>query len=227
MRDALHRKLGRLEGWLDARPVRERALVGAGAVAVALALWSLLMMDPVMAPRETLRRQTAEVEQEMAGLEAEARAIREAHETDPNAPLRERAGALRGQIERLDRSIQAHTVAMVTPAQMARFLEEMLGERTDLRLVRLENLGAQPLFEEVGDAEEGAERAAGLGVFKHVFEVELEGRYLSTLAYLESLEALPFSFFWEALDYEVEEYPGGRATIRAYTLGADEEWIGV
>jgi MSHA biogenesis protein MshJ len=119
---------------------------------------------------------------------------------------------------------------MVTPAEMARFLEEVLAERTDLRLIRLENIGAEPLLKDPDRKTDAAENAGGAvrpGIFKHVFEVELEGRYLSALDYLEALEALPWSFFWEALAYRVEEHPNGRATIRAYTLSAEEDWIGV
>jgi MSHA biogenesis protein MshJ len=220
----LKRRLRWLETWLDARPVRERVLLAAGVVAVGMALWSLLLMDPLRRRSEELERQGEELAKEIEELEEQGRTIRLAHETDPNLALRQRAKALREQIESLDRSIHAHTVGMVTPSEMARFLEEMLDERTDLRLVRLENLGAEPLLKEPDPDAVGSARP---GVFKHVFEVELEGRYLSALDYLEALEALPWSFFWEALAYRVEEHPSGRATIRAYTLSAEEDWIGV
>lgn len=224
----LRRRLRLLEHWLDERALRERVLLAGGAFAVVAALWSLLLMDPVTARRAELEREAKEVAAELEGLEEQGQEIRRAHETDPNVALRSRADALRKQIAALDRSIQAHTVAMVSPAEMARFLEEMLAEYTDLELVRLENLEAEPLLGgSRGPDEAGAARATTAGVFKHGFEVELEGGYLSALQYLEALEALPWSFFWEGLAYEVVEYPRGRATIRAYTLSAEEEWLGV
>jgi len=230
--NGLKRRLRGLETWLDARPVRERVLLAAGLAAVGMALWSLLLMDPLRRRGDELARRAEALEQEVTDLEEQGRAIRLAHETDPNLALRQRARALGEQIDGLDRSIHAHTVGMLTPAEMARFLEEMLTEHTDLRLVRLENLGAEPLLKDpdpdrnTNDAYD-AGGAARPGIFKHVFEVELEGRYLSALDYLEALEALPWSFFWEALAYRVEEHPSGRATIRAYTLSSQEDWIGV
>ncbi len=214
-----------VEAWLDAREPRERVVLAVGALAVVVTLWTLLLMDPAAQRRTELASETGQLEQELAELEVEAARIRAAHENDPNAALETRTEDLRRQIRGVDERIRQHTVAMISPPEMARFLEDVLAEHTDLVLVRVENLGAEPLL--AGSADAGAKPGAAVGVFKHAFEVELQGRYLSTLAYLEALEALPWDFFWEGLHYEVEEYPRGRATIRAYTLSSQEDWIGV
>jgi MSHA biogenesis protein MshJ len=159
-----------------------------------------------------------ELEAEVRALEAQAAGIVAAHERDPDAEARVRRDALVQQNAELDARIQAHTVGMIPPAEVPRFLERLLQEQEGLELVRLESLGAEPLLE----AGEGS-----VGVYRHGFEVVVDGTYLGTLDYLRALEALPWSFFWESLDYEVIDHPLGRARIRAWTLGAGEEWFGV
>ena len=54
---------------------------------------------------------------------------------------------------------------------------------------------------------------------RYELRLELEGSYLGTLRYLRALEALPWKFFWESVDYEVIEYPLARVTLQIYTLG--------
>ena len=38
---------------------------------------------------------------------------------------------------------------------------------------------------------------------------------------------LPWRFFWDHVEYRVEQYPQGRLKLTVFTLGLREGWVGV
>lgn len=64
-------------------------------------------------------------------------------------------------------------------------------------------------------------------IYKHAVEIEFIGDYLSTLNYLRNLEALPWHFYWDGMEYKVIKHPKATITISIYTLSLDKSWIGV
>ena len=111
---------------------------------------------------------------------------------------------------------------------MARFLEQLLVQEPGLQLLRLKTLEAAPLIDagEQGGAST-ANTDAGTAVFRHAFEIAFSGGYLATLRYLKALEALPWKFVWDSVDYEVVAYPQSTVRLRLHTLSLSEDWIGV
>jgi MSHA biogenesis protein MshJ len=207
--------------WVDERSLRERALLLAVCLGVLYAAGALLLIQPVRERRASLREEGHQVRAQIQAISRQEEEIRRAHAADPDRELRSRAASLSQQVAVLDERIREHTAALVPPREMARVLEEVLRREGTLQLVRLEHLGAEPVLDQ---AEKDGTSATG--IFRHRFELELRGGYLATLAYLRALEELPWEFFWEAVEYHVEEYPVGTATIRAFTLGAEEGWVG-
>ena len=63
-------------------------------------------------------------------------------------------------------------------------------------------------------------------IFAHGFEMALSGNYFQTLSFLQHLEKMS-GFYWQALDYEVEDYPNATITLQLNTLSLEEDWIGV
>jgi MSHA biogenesis protein MshJ len=207
--------------WIDERTLRERALLLAVCVGVLYTGWVLLLMQPVRERQAALREEEHQVREQIEVLGRQEAEIRRAHAADPDRELHARAETLIQQIGVLDERVRQHTAALVPPREMAKVLEEVLRREDALQLVRLEHLGAEPILEP-----SAAGATSATGIFRHRFELELQGGYLATLGYLRALEQLPWEFFWEALEYRVDEYPEGTATIRAFTLGAEEGWVG-
>ena len=64
-------------------------------------------------------------------------------------------------------------------------------------------------------------------LYRHGVELQLEGSYLGTLAYLKQLESLEWRFEWNALVFDIQDYPIGTVTIEVYTYSTERDWIGV
>lgn len=64
-------------------------------------------------------------------------------------------------------------------------------------------------------------------IYKHGIILELRGSYVSTLQYLRTLEKLPWKFYWEAMRFEIEEYPVARISIIINTLSLNKDWVRV
>jgi MSHA biogenesis protein MshJ len=217
----LKARLAEIAAWIDSHSVQERVLLLATCLIGFFVFGKFVLMDPLWDEHKGIETALHKFEGEVRTLRVKNESILAAGANAESKRQREQRD-LERQIEVLDARIQDHTVSMIPPTEMARFLEELLSEGDGLRLVRLENLEPEPVLEDRAEAD-----ATNAGLFKHGFVIELHGRYLSTLRYLRALEELPWDFFWDAIEYEVLEYPVGKVTIRAFTLSSERGWVGV
>lgn len=207
------------EAWFDARTERERMQLAVAAGAALLALWLVLLHQPVSrasadarAVVETVAGETERLEGEVGTLAASA----------DDAPARQR-----DEIARLEREVQAlaerATAAgssVLPPREVVALLRALLAGQPELRLVRIESLAPEPV------AAPGVETGATPPrLFRHAIEIEVEGAYLPTLAWLRAMAALPWRLHWDALRYDVVEHPRARIVLRLHTLGREPEWI--
>lgn len=206
---------------MDALSLRERGLVFAGFLMVLFLIWDQMLLAP-------LDQRQLRTSQELEALRGQAEQIRTQIQALSEGGRNARMNALKADLQRLeqehqrlDERLQAATSGLVAPETMARVLEEVLERQNGLTLLRVENRGAAPLFGE-GEAD------AGLGgLYRHALVLEFEGSYGDTLRYLHALEALPHTFFWEAVELEVERHPRARVRLTVFTLSLEEGWIGV
>ena len=93
-----------------------------------------------------------------------------------------------------------------------------------MKLQRVQSLDAVPLSPLKAKQGEEAEQ---LGIYRHGLQIEFKGSYLSTLEYLKALDALPWNFYWDVLELNVDKYPVSTIVITVHTLSFHEGWIGV
>lgn len=210
----------RLADKVDALTLRERMLVLVALLAVTGGGWALAVLEPWQAETAARDKEIAAVEQQIATTKEQTQAVLARAQRDPNEVLRTREAQLRAEIERLDRELQARAGDFVAPADMARALRDLLAVQGGLRLVRLQTIAPVPL------QADGPENTT-VPVYRHGLELEFVGDYASTLAFLEAVEGLPWRFFWDELDYQVERHPTARVRLRIHTLSGREAWIGV
>jgi MSHA biogenesis protein MshJ len=65
--------------------------------------------------------------------------------------------------------------------------------------------------------------APPLPVQRVQYNLTLKGDYFSIMEYLRRLEQLKWELYWDKMDYRVQDYPQGEATIQFYTLKPTSE----
>lgn len=209
-----------LSVWFNARTARER-LVIVIALAVVMGYATLLA-------NEALDRSIALKSQQLQNLERENRVLSQEHallrrdaEEEPNIALERQIERLKAQNDRLDIEVGAMSVTLVEPERMAMVLSRVMAKQSSIELLSVENRPAEQLFFRA------VESGDPLIVFKHGLKLSLKGSYLDSLRYLADIESLGVRFFWEAAEFEVEDYPTGQLTIEVFTLSTKEQLINV
>lgn len=204
---------------------RERVMLLLAVLVVFYQLADTLLLSQQGEQFRQLERNLVSQRQEMAQMAVRVAELTRQLKNDPNALLRQRNDALRSRVREDRRDLQALAEKLVVPRQMAVVLEQVLAEQQGLQLLRLQTL-PPTVLNAPGKGEQKAAQNV-FPIYAHAFSVEFSGDYISTLRYLESLESLPAGFYWDRVDFEVNEYPESRVRLQLHTLSISEDWIGV
>ena len=218
---------------IDARALRERCIGFVLVLAGLYLAWDAVLFQPVEARRNALDSRVGELREGIQALNAQVGQLALARTVDPDRDDRRRVASLREALAGVDAELLRVTHHLVPPKEMARLLEAVLTHETDLELVKLEGLGAEPLVAvALADSAEldplpadGPSTAPAL--FRHGLQIDFEGGYLETLRYLLALEGLDWRFLWDTVSYRVADYPNARVSITVFSLSLDGAWIGV
>lgn len=206
----------------DGMTLRERTLVTAAALVAVLMLWMLSFMDPVASRRAALI-------DEMANIEAaiEAGVSPDQLPDDPGHMALAKEKKLKVQLDEVNAKLAATSAGLIPPERMVQVIRDVLEGQHGITLVSLHNKPVTTLVEPTRSDNSEAPPAEATGPYMHPVELLLEGSYLDVLAYLQTLEALPWRFYWKVLELRTTEYPTNRVRIELGTLSMDKEWLGV
>ncbi|WP_111640413.1 type II secretion system protein GspM [Marinimicrobium alkaliphilum] len=206
----------------DGFSLRERLLVAAGALAVVVALWLLLVQDPVAERREALRAEQAAVAREQQAQQLQLDALTQRDAAGAPSSLQRQRDNLLARRDNLDERLAALSQGLVSAEQLPSLLEDVLLTTGQLELIQMRTLPVEMLSLRGINGDEGS-----TGVYQHSVALTLRGSYFEVLAFLQALEDLPWRFYWEQLEYAVETYPKAEVKVRVYTLSAEEGLLGV
>jgi MSHA biogenesis protein MshJ len=215
---------------VDARTLRERAMLfGAAAAAIVFLLYSLFL-NPLLARQAALRAQISQQQGNIAGIDGEITQKVQAYALDPDAASHARLAKLAKDTAQLATGLRAMQKGLVPPERIAPLLEAILKANGRLQLVSMNTLPAGP----VGAAapRPAAVTAAASApanphelLYRHGVELTVRGNYLDMVNYMDALEAMPTQLFWAQAGLQVDEYPNARLTLTLYTLSLDRKWI--
>lgn len=194
------------------RSVRERTLALAIAVVLAIAVGDRALLRPSQA--------------RLAALQARAQAL---SAPDPAVAAARQAEASRAQrrqelnqeLAQTDRALDDLTAQLVPAQQMRPLLDRLIAGLPGLHLVALRNLPAQPVH---AAAAAGVDAVEGQ-VYRHGFEVTVEGGYAELVQYLERLEGMPQRVYWKRAELDASLYPRERLVFEIYTLNREPTWL--
>lgn len=211
-------KLHETLAWFDALTGRERLIIFVAVLSMTILAWFIATGEAAFKEHSREQVKLATAKASLADAQTELK-VKRAAGGDPLVDVKAQLESVRARSAKVQETIDEYAAELISPTEMAQMLESVLSRQKSLTLVRLANADADDLMPTGG---QGAQ-----GLYRHRFEMELEGPYLACLAYLEDLEKLPWRMYWQALDIEVIEYPKTRIRIDVATLSLDEDWIGV
>ncbi len=215
----------------EAFSLRERSLIAASIIVVMFLFWDTLLLSPqeiqqkkIVVEMYNTNQQTEAVAEKIKEMSA---ALRGSQVTHVNARVNE-LQTLLGKLKQQQKDL---TIEFIQPVQMVGVLRDMLHAESGLVLTSLESLGVQPLFPTEEDNktknEKKGTRTQQPEIYKHGLRIVFEGNYFKTLNYLRALEAMPWSLYWDNVEYRVTKYPKASVVITVHTLSLHEGWIGV
>ena len=199
----MNQNLEKAKQWFEQLVTRERWLVlGCAAVIVALILDTALVSPATKAAK----RKQAELAAAAENLEETRQQLNLLSTAEGGSPLAGKAAeenALEQQIARLKSDLEALSAGLISASTLPRIMEEMLIQTGELELLEMT---VDPPAQETDE------------LFRHSVSVKLSGGFTALISYLEALENLQWKFYWDELNYRVQQYPNAEIELKVYTL---------
>lgn len=221
-----------LQARLDNLTLQERGILLLAVIAITFFAFDFLLMQPLAFKQQRVNTQIRVNNAELIALATETDQIVKEGTEDPNIAKKAELQQLQRELRELDAELGQTMDRLVPPGDMSRLLEMVLRRTPGLELRKVQSLGSQPLRTKDSsdpgtDDTEDMENATVGNVFRHGLRIEFDGDFASTLNYLKTLEGLEWKFFWDTIDYQVDEYPVSSVAITVFTINTNEHWIGL
>ncbi len=222
-----------LQAKIDDLSLRERGILVLAVIVVTFFVWDLLLLQPLTFRQQSIESQIQVSNAELLALLTQAEQIAMKSAQDPNIAKKAELRQLTRRLEELDAELGQTMAQLVPPRDMSKLLELVLRRTPGLDLRKVRSLGSRPLQSGTTDSNDPGmddtvvQNAPVSNVFRHGLRIEFDGDFAGTLNYLKTLEGLEWKFFWEAIDYQVGEYPISSIAITVFTISSNEHWIGL
>lgn len=229
--------------FVNGKTLRERVIILLVIVVLVYGLCELLFFGAVLDKSNRQASQLQSVAERNLDAESEVQDLMESLSGGRQAIAREQQ-QLNDKLAKVDEELSSAASGFIPATLMPQVLEEILNNSEKLTLMKLENKPVE-VVTGISDANSSAEkttnnRSSGRQgeqqvvdaddktlLYRHGVEMQLQGSYLATLDYLKRLEQLQWRFQWDALSFQVDEYPIGTVTLEVYTYSTERDWLGV
>lgn len=209
----------------DALNQRERILIFSLVLTSIVIFFIEIIVVPLDAKYEEVnkqvlsaRSQEIDLQNQLVILKAEKKVV------SPKQKQQQQLSLLNEQISNVNRRLKENISGLVTPKEMAKVLEAVLSQNSNLKLESIEAQASKPLSTPTSG---NGDESESFGIYHHGLKIKFKGSYLSTLRYLEVLDDLPWRFYWDVLELRVDKYPVSSIDITVHTLSFNKDWIGV
>jgi MSHA biogenesis protein MshJ len=230
MLQSLHQSLKPLQEKIDARIMRERVLIFVSALAFVFMLWNFALQSSADKKIQDTQRQLNEATAQITATQTQIREAAQALLNDPNRIKQAQITQLQTDIAGVEAQLQSASQHLIKAEQLPQALQDVLQKTAQLTLLTVATLPAHELqfvTTAAGETANPASSSHSAGVYEHVVELRVAGNYFQVIQFLSALEALPWRFYWQRLDYTVTQYPNAEILLRVYTLSSEEGLLGV
>ncbi|MBF0454514.1 MAG: hypothetical protein HQL72_06810 [Magnetococcales bacterium] len=227
---------------IDGMNKRERIYLLVTLLLVTVMGWKLVVNDPMSSQLTKTRVEIDKVSREIKNLTLRKNGIINNPFEDPNLPLKKKLAADEKELKTIEAQLKQAENNLSSPEEMAKTLEEMLSQMAGLTLVSMRTLESnrleldqiqrqieKTLTGESALPEQGAKlsQSETVNLFRQGLVLNFTGNYLDTLKFLNELEALPLTFFWNDIDFSTGDQLPSQVQISLNTLSFIDGFIGV
>lgn len=221
-----------LQERIDARIIRERALIFLTALAFVFMLWNFVVQSSIDKKTQATRAQLDLLATQRTAMQTQIAAATQSLLNDPDKQKKAQITQLHADISGLENQLQSVSQNLIKAGQLPQALQEVLEKTSQLTLLEVKTLPAKELqfvaVTTLNNAQPApANEETSAGVFQHVVELRVLGNYSQVVQLLVALERLPWRFYWQDLNYSVDHYPNAEVILRVYTLSSEEGLFGV
>ncbi len=216
---------------------REQVLIMTTAIVVIVMLFYTFSIDRNMIKANGLSAQTRSLNTTSIGLKSSITELEAVLKEDPNAGLIKQIARYESELAKVDTNLLTLTSDLINPIQMRQALLKLLDLQRGVSLLSFELIGVKPLVtseindeqndKNLTDTEAKVSSENTLNLYRHGIRIKLSGGYFQLRDYLQQLEGISWTFFWQGFRYEVKEYPNSELEIEIYSLSTKREFIGV
>ncbi len=215
----MNKWLSILQMKVDALALRERVLIFLTGAALLFLVWDLLMFSPQESTREGLNQQLLVLQQKIDAQAQEAKTLARLVTTGSDFGKMQQLAELESESATLDNTVSMLKMALISADDLLSVLEDVLQHSNKLTIKHIEALSPREIkLNLVNNSGE----AATTGIMSHTVVLTLEGSYFDLLSYLKGLEELPWSLYWDSLNYRVSRYPFGIIELKVSTLTMED-----
>ncbi|MCW9050896.1 MAG: hypothetical protein OQJ91_01050 [Motiliproteus sp.] len=218
----------------DQLTARERALILVTTLVALLLPLVMYVLEPAQKKQLKTTTDIAKLKAANANKQLDIQTLHSQAQKDPNEALKAQIAQRQKQLDDLNAELRGQSEQLISPSVMLVSLQQIVSNHQGVELVSVNK--SEPVAMSLaaeGDqaisASKTQEPAGSIpqGLYRHDLEVVINGGFFDVLNYLKSLEQLPKGFFWDAVDYQVTEYPQAQVSIKVHTLSMDRGWLGV
>jgi MSHA biogenesis protein MshJ len=209
--------MAKIEEQVNARTLRERALLLISVVMLIFILWRNLVFNYLSASTDQLIANKERLATQIHALQGQIENLSEAIKNDSTVTLERKLKEAVAKNISLKDKINQHILSIENSGNMITVLKSLVSQEDNIKLERIESLEDKPVFSEKSE----------IYLYNKGIKLEIEGEYLATINFLEKLEKSDIKILWDSLTYEVTRYPLAKVSIEIHTMGTQKGWLHV
>lgn len=200
---------------------RERYLLIAVAAVLFWVILDALFLSPQREQRSMLGSQIDSQQRKLQEYQGKIGKLPNETAENPNVATQREIDRLNTSLSALEGKLGVVARSLIAGDLLFLALEDVLNQTQGLVLQSLHTLPMEKVFKPIN-----GQRNSDVELFKHSIQLKVQGNYFPIVQYLKKLEALPYHFYWEKLDYRIDENGIWGATLEVYTLSMDSNSLG-
>jgi MSHA biogenesis protein MshJ len=206
----------------DAQTLRERSLVAITLLGLLGFAWWNYYAEPMLLDIEARQAENQRITDQVAETRVIIRDVRQRIAAGVYREKELQLARLGKELAAIEESLRQETIELIDPEKMLQLMTQLVYSESKLKLMSLKRREVKPAI----PREEG-DTTGEPGIYRHVLEIELAGKYLDILAYMQTLEQLDWKLLWDEIEIVADQHPTVTLRLVMSTLSTRKEWIGI